>query len=138
MTSNLPVFGARVREWRAAHKWSLRQLAQKVQSSPAHLCMIENDQVRPSLDLLSRLAAAFGLSLEALLVFLSEDARIRESLDACARTFGDRYARLRDPSWQALLLHTRRLTAVEPSEQGWLRLHQTFEKVLSQPALASD
>ncbi|MBB6097627.1 transcriptional regulator with XRE-family HTH domain [Deinobacterium chartae] len=134
----LPAIGSQLRDLRTAKRLSLRQLARAVHSSPAHLCMIENGQVRPSLDLLTRLAHAFGLSLEALLAYLSEDEGTRASLEALAARIGDRSPRLLDPAWRALLLYARRTAGSEVSEGGWLRLHAALEEVMEVERVAGD
>jgi transcriptional regulator with XRE-family HTH domain len=58
---------ARIRGERAARRWSLDDLAQRSQVSKAMISKIERAEASPTAALLGRLAAAFGLTLSALL-----------------------------------------------------------------------
>jgi transcriptional regulator with XRE-family HTH domain len=65
---------ARVRGERAARRWSLDDLAGRAAVSKAMISKIERAEVSPTAALLGRVAAAFGLTLSAL---LSEDAALK-------------------------------------------------------------
>ncbi|MBB6099869.1 transcriptional regulator with XRE-family HTH domain [Deinobacterium chartae] len=113
--------------------FTLRQLAARVGASPAHLCLVENDHARPSLDLLSRLAPEFGLSVDALVEHLFEDRTARRSLEALAERLGERCPRLQDRSWRALLLRAQQEAGTALTEAAWLRLHAALEEALNLP-----
>src|SRR3954451_10536276 len=65
---------ARVRGERAARRWSLNDLAERAAVSKAMISKIERAEVSPTAALLGRVAAAFGLTLSAL---LAEDAALK-------------------------------------------------------------
>jgi transcriptional regulator with XRE-family HTH domain len=58
---------ARIRGERAARRWSLDDLAERSAVSKAMISKIERGETSPTAALLGRLAAAFGLTLSALL-----------------------------------------------------------------------
>src|SRR3954452_13673807 len=62
---------ARIRGERTVRRWSLDELAERAAVSKAMISKIERAEVSPTAALLGRLAAAFGLTLSAL---LAEDA----------------------------------------------------------------
>jgi transcriptional regulator with XRE-family HTH domain len=58
---------ARIRGERTVRRWSLDELAERASVSKAMISKIERAEVSPTAALLGRLAAAFGLTLSALL-----------------------------------------------------------------------
>src|ERR1700742_595622 len=58
---------ARIRGERTARRWSLDDLAERSSVSKAMISKIERGEASPTAALLGRLAAAFGLTLSALL-----------------------------------------------------------------------
>lgn len=60
--------GAKLRQLRVGHRWSLGELAEQVGSSKSHLSALETGRAtEPSVSLLQRLAAFHGVSMEYLL-----------------------------------------------------------------------
>ncbi|OBF68670.1 helix-turn-helix domain-containing protein [Mycolicibacterium fortuitum] len=57
------VVGARIRQFRAARKMSLRQLADRAGISPGFLSQVERGQVNASVGTLRRLAQSLGIVL---------------------------------------------------------------------------
>ncbi len=57
----------RVREQRAARKWTIERAAEHFGIEPAHVRRIESATANPSLAVLVSIAAAFGLTIAALL-----------------------------------------------------------------------
>ena len=62
---NAAQIGKRLRELRAAHGLSLRQLAKVIDASPSLLSQIENGKVTPSVDTLYALGGALGTPVAA-------------------------------------------------------------------------
>jgi transcriptional regulator with XRE-family HTH domain len=62
---NAAHIGKRLRDLRAAHELSLRQLAKLIGASPSLLSQIENGKVTPSVDTLYLLAGALGSPVAA-------------------------------------------------------------------------
>lgn len=62
----------RIRSLRAERQWALDELAQRSGVSRASLSRIENGEVSPTAAVLSRLCAAFGLTLSRLMVLVEE------------------------------------------------------------------
>jgi len=68
-------FSRRLKQLRLKKRQSLQDVADAVQASKAHIWEIENGKSRnPSIDLLSRLAGHFGLSVSALIGETPESA----------------------------------------------------------------
>jgi transcriptional regulator with XRE-family HTH domain len=63
----------RVREQRAARKWTIERAAEHFGIEPAHVRRIESANANPSLAILVSIAAAFGLSVSALLETSARD-----------------------------------------------------------------
>ncbi|WP_206921877.1 helix-turn-helix domain-containing protein [Alicyclobacillus suci] len=59
-------FGARLRELRTKSSLTQEELGKKFQISPSTIGMYERDEREPSLDLLQRLAAFFGVTIDYL------------------------------------------------------------------------
>ena len=89
-------FGARLRAARERADLTLEELGRKVQSSKAYIWELENKpSIRPSADLVHRLATALGVSMESL---LGE----AEPSDAEGQVFFRSYKKLSDPNKQKL------------------------------------
>lgn len=56
-------WGARIRELRKEHGWSLLQLAIRTETDPGHLSRIERGLVRPDDERRMRIAAALGVQV---------------------------------------------------------------------------
>jgi transcriptional regulator with XRE-family HTH domain len=61
-------FAARVREMRKKHKWTLRELAERVDKTPGYLSRIEMGEEIPSPEFTCYLARALKIKPEELLV----------------------------------------------------------------------
>jgi transcriptional regulator with XRE-family HTH domain len=61
-------FAAKVREMRLKHKWTLRELSEKVNKTPGYLSRIEMGEEIPSPEFSCYLARALRIKPEALLV----------------------------------------------------------------------
>lgn len=55
--------GMRVKFLRQQHKWSQEDLALNANINKNYICDLENGRRNPSLEILERLASAFGISL---------------------------------------------------------------------------
>ncbi|WP_169568843.1 helix-turn-helix domain-containing protein [Sneathiella limimaris] len=62
----------RLKSLRAEKSWSLEQLAQETGISRATLSRMENSEVSPTTDILSKLCAAYGLTLSRLLSMVED------------------------------------------------------------------
>lgn len=69
--------GTAIRAHRMARKWSGQQLAAAAGTSIVHVSRLENGKSRVSVDLLERLAAAFGIPEEDLLLKPIDDTTRR-------------------------------------------------------------
>ena len=58
--------GMRIKFLRKQRKWSQEDLALESNINKNYICDLENGRRNPSLDILERLCAAFGISLEEL------------------------------------------------------------------------
>ena len=74
MIPNEP-FGKRLKRMRNEKGWTLRQMAEKVESNFAYLSQIEAGVAKPSEDLVERIADTFGLKGEDRehLIFVARD-----------------------------------------------------------------
>lgn len=78
-----PKLASRIRGERAARRWSLDDLAERAGVSKAMISKIERGEASPTAALLGRLAAAYGLTLSALLA--EEDPPMRGPLRAATQ-----------------------------------------------------
>lgn len=60
-------FSKRLNDLRTSHQWSMQALADLANVSKSMICKIESGDVQPTLDVASRLANAFGISLSEML-----------------------------------------------------------------------
>ena len=58
--------GMRIRYLRSLRKWSQEDLALEANVNKNYICDLENGRRNPSLDILERIADAFGITLEQL------------------------------------------------------------------------
>lgn len=87
--------GNKLRELRKQRRWTLDELAIKIDSSKSHLSSIETGRTRdPSVSVLQKLAGAFGVSYD----FLLDPELLAEAPED--REFIGRYLRL-DPTQKA-------------------------------------
>ncbi len=63
----------RLRTLRAAHQWSLEELARRSEVSRATLSRIENGEVSPTAAVLGKLCAAYGMTMSRLMLMVEED-----------------------------------------------------------------
>lgn len=66
-SSEALTLGRRLRHFRKSARFTLRELAQRADTTPSHLSLIENGHREPRLALLKELAAALGIDTSALL-----------------------------------------------------------------------
>lgn len=103
--------GRRLRQLRAVHGLSLRQLAKRIGASPSLLSQIENGKVTPSVDTLYQLAGALDTQVAA---FFGDGAELAPATSGAGVVRADRRQRIsleHGVSWENLL----------PNEQPGLR-----------------
>lgn len=61
-------FGIRLRQLRAAKKWSLLELSIRSNINHNYLCDLENGRRNPTLELLERLSLAFNITISSLVL----------------------------------------------------------------------
>ena len=88
---NAAHIGKRLRDLRAAHELSLRQLAKLIGASPSLLSQIENGKVTPSVDTLYLLAGALGSPVAAFFGDSGTDATAPAGGGAYVVRAGDRH-----------------------------------------------
>ena len=86
----LMALAERVRQLRSEHSWSQGELAEKIGGDPAQISRYENGRIAPSADAIIRLAQAFDVSCDYLLVDDAPRRPFRSAEDA----LGDRLATL--------------------------------------------
>jgi Predicted transcriptional regulators len=59
-----PPLGRKIASLRALHGWSQRQLAGELNMAPETLSRIETGRIRPSVELLAKLARMFGTTMD--------------------------------------------------------------------------
>lgn len=60
--------GERIKQLRKEHSWSQGELAEQVNTDARQISRYENDRITPSLDMVIRLAEAFNVSLDYLVL----------------------------------------------------------------------
>jgi transcriptional regulator with XRE-family HTH domain len=78
----------RVKQLRSEHGWSQGELAERIGGDPAQISRYENARIAPSADALVRLAQAFDVSCDYLLV----DGAPRRPFRSAEDALGDRLA----------------------------------------------
>ena len=84
--------GARLRELRRERNWTLEDAADRCGVARSTLSKIENDQMSPTFDLLTRLTAGFDLNITELFVARPPDqGAARRAVSAPARVASSRH-----------------------------------------------
>ncbi|HEX8229033.1 MAG TPA: helix-turn-helix transcriptional regulator [Chloroflexia bacterium] len=58
--------GARVKRIRTQKRWSMHQLAERIGTTHSYISQLEHDRIRPGIDLVTRLAEVFEVSIDHL------------------------------------------------------------------------
>lgn len=66
LTMQEKTIGERVHRIRKQKGWSMHQLAERVGTTHSYISQLEHDRIRPGIDLVIRLADAFGVSIDYL------------------------------------------------------------------------
>lgn len=59
--------GERIKQLRLAKGWKVKDLALVIKVTPGHINIIERDQIKPSINVLGKLANIFEITIEELL-----------------------------------------------------------------------
>ncbi len=66
LTMQGTTIGERVHQIRTQRRWSMHQLAERIGTTHSYISQLERGQIRPGIDVVMRLAEAFGMSIDYL------------------------------------------------------------------------
>ncbi len=93
LTMREKTLGERVRAIRKQKQWSMHQLAERIGTTHSYISQLERGQIRPGIDLVMRLAEAFGVSIDHLVGRVEREGSApdakRLSEESAAYTVGD-------------------------------------------------
>ncbi|WP_220452357.1 helix-turn-helix domain-containing protein [Calidithermus roseus] len=126
--------GERLRSFRQNRFPSLRKAAEAAGVSVAYLSKLESDEAgNPTLEVLNRLASAYGVTLEELTGGGPGPApaqALPPSLEEFVREYRERYPELGDPDWQRMLLGIRLRGKYPERGEDWHILFLQLKRAL--------
>lgn len=127
-------FGEKLKMIRNERDLSLRQLAVLVNVSVAHLSKLERDESSPTLDVISKLTSALGVTVDV----LTEDETdvktldLPESLKDFIEDYKKAYPILETRDWQNALLQVRLRGRYPDTSKDWLGIFLSIERALGE------
>lgn len=126
--------GTKLRTLRKERRWSLSSVAKEAQISVAYLSKLELGQSNPTIDVLTKLAATFEMSIDELTQHthakqlpLSIPASLHEFLDHYSEDFPE----LTDPDWTTTLANIRFRGRTPDQREDWLTLFLDLKRALN-------
>jgi transcriptional regulator with XRE-family HTH domain len=126
--------GTKLRTLRKEHGWSLSYTAKVSGISVAYLSKLELGQSNPTIDILTKLASTFRMSIDELTQNTSEK-QLPLSIPASLSEFLNHYSKdfpeLTDPDWTATLANIRFRGRTPSQREDWLTLFLDLKRALN-------
>lgn len=126
--------GTKLRTLRKERGWSLSQVAKDAGISVAYLSKLELGQSNPTIDILTKLATTFEMSIDE----LTQNTHAKQlpqaipaSLNAFLKHYSKDFPELADPDWMTTLANIRFRGRAPEQREDWLTLFLDLKRVLS-------
>jgi transcriptional regulator with XRE-family HTH domain len=128
--------GTKLRTLRKERGWSLSHVAKDSGISVAYLSKLELGQSNPTIDILIKVAATFGMSIDEL-TQNTHEKQLTQSIPASLTAFLEHYSKdfpeLADPDWTTTLANIRFRGRTPDQREDWLTLFLDLKRVLNRP-----
>ena len=126
--------GTKLRTLRKERGWSLSHVAKDAEISVAYLSKLELGQSNPTIDILTKLAATFGMSIDELTQNTHEKQLLQSmpaSLNEFLRHYSKDFPELADPDWTTTLANIRFRGRTPNQREDWLTLFLDLKRALN-------
>lgn len=127
-------FGNRLRKFRSDRNRSMRQTAHDAGISVSYLSKLESNEGNPTLDVLTKLAELYGVSLQELTQDVGPTATslpLEPSLEGFIGDYRHKFPELDEQDWKGMLNNIRLRGTYPQNSEDWLAIFLDIRRAVS-------